>query len=152
PTASGGTGETTLTAAGTPKALTATIKHGDKITITAAIDRSVANKIAVTAKARADKAPLLPALPAMIGGRVKGSEPGALSWDMDGTFALVKTKTGFALDAAQLSGSLDVAGGSIAVPRSERRWHDVGLRVVAKPDGLAIESLSLHETDVEVKD
>jgi hypothetical protein len=70
---------------------------------------------------------------------------------MDGTFVLVKAATGYALDTSNLTGTLDVAGASVKVPGSKRVWKDIGLSVVAEPAGIRIQSLRMHESDIENK-
>lgn len=147
-TATGTAGETSLTATGTPTAIAVAIHHGDGIAITADIARRAKGRLDITAKARADHAPVLAALPAFIAGAVKGQDPGSLTWNMDGTVALVGGK----LATAAVTGTLDVTGAAVELPHTDRRYHDIALAVKAAPTGLAIESLSAHETDVEVAD
>lgn len=147
-TATGAAGETTLTATGTPTAIAVAIHHGDGIAITADVDLGTKGRVAITAKARADHAPVLAALPAFIAGKVKGQDPGSLSWNMDGTVALVDGK----LASAAVTGTLDVTGAALKLPHTDRRYHDIALAVKAAPTGLTIESLAAHESDVEVAD
>ena len=63
-TATGAAGETTVALAGTPKRLAATITHAGAVTITADVDRTDPERIAIAAHARAPKTPLLPLIPA----------------------------------------------------------------------------------------
>lgn len=146
PTAAGTPGRATIAAQGTPTALTATINSAG-VAITAAIDRSTKDRIAVDITAKADHVPLLPLLPASLAPTLKSHETGSLDWDMSGKVALVRGAGGMKLDTAALTGTLDVKGGAFAVPKSTRRWHDIDLSIASEPSGLRIKSLALHESD-----
>lgn len=152
-TATGGSGETTLAAIGTALKPSITITHGGALVITADIDRSNPERIAIKARTRADKTPLLPLLPASIGAKVPGgAQLGSLSWNMDADLALLKTETGMRVDAALITGGLDVAGGSFALPGTKRVYKDINLTVAAEPGGVRIKSLTVHESDIEKAD
>jgi autotransporter translocation and assembly factor TamB len=151
-TAAGGTGETTLTATGTAAMPRIAITHG-ALTIHADVDRSNPERIAIKARARSAKTPLLPLLPAMIGSKVPANAAlGSLAWNMDGDIGLVKTDAGMQVDLAAITGSLDVVGGSFQLPSTTRVYKDINLAVVAEPAGLRIKGLSLHESDREKPD
>ena len=151
-TATGGAGETTIVATGTATALTATITHGGAVAIVADIDRRNPDRIAIHATARAAETPLIPLVPAFAAGKLAMHDPGRLRWDMEGTFALVRTPAGLSLEELNVTGALDLKGAAIAIPNSDRRWHDIGLELVSEPRGIRIKSLALHETDVEQRD
>lgn len=150
-TAANTTGETTIKVIGAPTAFTAVIDHNKALSITADVDRSSPDRIAIKARAHAGETPLLPLIPSAFGAKLAAHETGKLSWDMGGTFTLVRGPSGLALDGANITGALDVRGGAIKLPDSNRRWHDIGLAVVADPKGLRIKSLALHESDIENK-
>ena len=147
-TATGAAGETTIALAGTPQQLAATITHNGALTITADVDRSDPARVGVRAKARAAATPLLPLVPAFAAAKLPTKELGSLAWNMDGSFVLASGK----IEQLAVEGTLDVTGGAIAIPHSERRLHDIGLHVASDATGLRIQGLELHETDVEVKD
>ncbi|MBA2542995.1 MAG: translocation/assembly module TamB domain-containing protein, partial [Deltaproteobacteria bacterium] len=150
--AAGTFGETKISATGTPLNLSATINHGNALVIFADIDRSKADRISIKTRARSAKTPLLPLLPALLAGKIGANEPGSLHWNMDGNIVLAKTDSGMQVDLAAITGSLDLTGGSLKLPSTNRRYRDIGLAVVAEPAGLRIKSLSLHETDLEKRD
>ncbi|MDX2090612.1 MAG: translocation/assembly module TamB domain-containing protein [Kofleriaceae bacterium] len=151
PTAAGTPGRATLSAQGTPTALTAKLA-GAGVSITAAIDRSTKDRIAVDVAAHADHAPLLPLLPAFLAPKLAGHETGALDWNMTGKLVLVHGERGLLLETAAITGTLDVKGGVFAVPKSTRRWHDIALSIASEPTGLRINSLAVHESDRQVAD
>lgn len=151
-TATGTLGETTLAATGTATKPSIAITHG-ALTINAEIDRSNPERIAIKARTRAAKTPLLPLLPAMIGAKVPSNATlGSLAWNMDGDIVLVKTEAGMQVDLAAITGGLDVVGGSFQLPATTRVYKDINLAIVAEPSGLRIEGLSVHESDREKAD
>ena len=147
-TADGGTGETTLTATGTPSSLVVAIHHG-AIAITADVAKQ-GEHVSIHAKAHADRGPLLPLVPAfaLAPGKLDGNDPGQLAMDFDGTIVLDHG----AVVERHVTGGLDVAGGAFAIPHSERKWHDIGLSLTARDDTVHLTSLAMHETDVEDND
>ena len=150
-TATGAEGETTIAATGTPKLIDATIGHNGKLAITARIDRSVPDRIAVEARAVAAETPLLPLIPAAFASKLAGHDAGKLRWNMDAALVLVRGDAGLALQTIDVTGSLDVKGAAFALPNSRRRWHDIGLEVVAEAQGIRIKSLALRESDLANK-
>ena len=152
PTAAGSPARATITAQGTPARLMAKLTHGDAISITAAIDRSAKDRVAIDLAARATHAPLAAALPAFLAPKLGKHQVGTLDWDMTGKLALVRGAHGLSIEDASVAGTLDVKGGAFAVPGSTRRWHDIELSVASEPTGLRIKSLALHERDRQVAD
>lgn len=142
-TAANTQGETKVHASGTPNTLVATIDHGG-VQIIANVDRAP-ERIAIKSQMRASQTPLLPLLPATLASKLAAHEVGRLDWNMNGDVVLVKTAGKLAVDSLALAGTLDVTGGSIAIPKSKRRYHDVALHVRAEPAGVRIEKLELHE-------
>jgi len=150
--AAGTYGETTLAATGTAANPSVTINHGNALLVYADIDRSNPERIAIKARTRSAKTPLLPLLPASIAGKVGGAKLGTLQWNMDGNIVLARTATGMQIDLAAITGGLDVTGGSLRLPGSKRVYKDIGLAVVAEPAGLRVQSLTVHESDLEKAD
>ncbi len=150
--AAGTSGETTLAATGTALAPSITINHGGALLILADVDRSNPDRIAIKARARSAKTPLLPLLPASLAAKLTDAKLGTLLWNMDGHIVLAKTETGMQVDLASITGALDVAGGSFKLPGTSRVYKDIGLAVVAEPAGLRIKSLSVHESDLQNAD
>ncbi len=156
-TATGASGETTLTASGTPTALDIALAHGTSkaVALTAHVDRSSPDRIAIAAHARAAKTALLPLLPAFAAASPKlaKAELGTLDWNMDADLVLARGATGaLALSQAQVIGTLDVAGGAFALPNTKRRFHDIALSVVGEHAGIRIKNLALHESDRQKAD
>ena len=152
--AAGTFGETTLAATGTPATPSITINHGGALLVYADIDRSNPDRIAIKARTRSAKTPLLPLLPASLAGEksLGGAKLGTLHWNMDANLALAKTAAGMQVDLAAITGGLDIVGGSFALPSTRRVYKDIGLAVVAEPAGLRIKSLSVRESDLEKAD
>lgn len=141
-TASGKPGETRIAATGTPAKLVAQIDHGT-LHVTADVDRSRRDRIAVKAKLRAAAAPLVEVIPSFV--KVPPIELGTLDTNLDADVVLVDNK----LDALVLAGTLDVAGAAVTIPNTKRRYHDITLSLAGEPGGLAIRTLTLHETDLQ---
>ncbi len=150
-TAAGTDGQTEVALSGTPTALVATISHNDGLALVATIDRSNKQRIAVRASTKATDAALRPLLPAFLATKLAAHELGRVRSDMAGSFTLVKSATGLSLEDVDVTGSLDITGASFAIPKSERRYHDIGLTLAADPRGLRITSAA-HETDAEKRD
>ncbi|HEU0035249.1 MAG TPA: translocation/assembly module TamB domain-containing protein [Kofleriaceae bacterium] len=149
-TATGTTSETTLSATGTPAALDVAILHGGKLAITAAIARTP-DRITIDSHVRSPKTPLLPLVPAFVL-ESTDQNPGELRADLDGRFTLVRTAAGLVIEKAAMTGGLDLDGGEIVLPHTDRHWRDIALHVAAEPGGLRIQSLSLSERDIEKQD
>ncbi|MBX3157023.1 MAG: translocation/assembly module TamB domain-containing protein [Deltaproteobacteria bacterium] len=155
-TADGRPGETSLGIAGTIARPSLAIDHNGAVVITADVDRSSPDRIAVAARMRAEPTPLVPLLPkflhARLDGKLDAHDPGKLAWNMDANVALVRTPDGLVLDQLGVTGALELRGGKIAVPKTDRTWKDISLVVKGEPSGLRLEQLELHESDVEKKD
>lgn len=153
-TATGAQGETTITATGTPSALAVAVSHNKALALTADIDRST-DRVAIRAHARAAKAALLPLLPAFAARSPKlaAVELGTLDWNMDADLVLARNATGaLALSQAAVTGSLDVANASFALPDTKRRYRDIALSIVGEPNGIRIKNLVAHESDRQKAD
>ena len=153
-TATGAMGETSLIAYGTPASLIAKLDHGHgAVAIVATVQRQ-ADRLDVRTFAHANETDLMPLLPAFLAGKLAGcADPGRLRWDMEGTFALARNASGrLALESADVTGTFDVRGAALQIPKSKRRWHDVNLSVAADAQGVHITSLALHESDLENRD
>src|SRR5262249_13638293 len=137
-TAAGAPGHTTLHASGTAAAIDATLVHANALTITAHIDRSAPDRVAVTASARADDAPLAPLLPALLAPYLHAADPGRLRADLSGRFVLRPDAGAPRIDDIDATGALAIAGASFPIPDSDRRLRDLALTVTPAPHGIAI--------------
>jgi hypothetical protein len=147
-TADGGEGQTVLAIKGTPRDLAATATMSGGLTIAADIDRGDDGSIVIETRARASDARLARILPAMAG----ISQPGRLRWNMDGYLVLVRDAKGLRAVEKSLAGTLQVEDAAFAIPGSGRRYERIALDLEAAPRGLTINSLSVHERDIEVAD
>lgn len=146
-TAAGTDGETLIAATGTAVMPSITINHG-ALAIHADIDRSNPERIAIKATTRSAKTPLLPLLPASMAAKVPaGATIGTVEWNMDANLALAKTEAGMQVDLAAITGGLEIAGGAMKLPNTNRVYKDIALSVAAEPAGLRIKSLSVRESD-----
>ncbi|MEO6775448.1 MAG: translocation/assembly module TamB domain-containing protein [Kofleriaceae bacterium] len=150
PLAGGGRGATTLELAGTPVHVQATLSHGP-LQVTADVTRAH-ERIAVRARVRSEPTALVPLLPESLVSGLAGVDPGTLRADLTAELGFVQRGHAIALDAATLTGSLSLRGGSVALPHTGRRWHDLELELAGDPRGLRIAKLAAHETDAQVRD
>lgn len=147
-TANGGTGETSVSVAGSPTKLTATVTHG-AASIVADVTRT-ADRIDIRARALAAETPLLPLLPALVTipdvARAT-ADASRLRWDMQADVGLANQEGKLAVDRLAVTGTLAVRGGAFAIPNTNRTWHDIGLEIAGDPRGIRLATLDVREGD-----
>lgn len=148
-TAAGALASTTLHLTGTPAQLDAKLVHADAFVVTAHVDRRDPTRVAVTASARADAVPLTAIVPAIVASKLGDADPGRVQSDLAGRFVL-HPATG-RIDDIDVTGGLSFEGGALKLPGTDRRYHDLGLVVKARPSGLELAARA-NETDLERND
>jgi hypothetical protein len=150
-TAAGALATTTVQLTGTPAQLDAKLVHADAVVVRARVDRSDPARVTVTASARANTVPLTAVVPAIVAEQLGAADPGRLDSDLEGRFVLRTAGGATTIDDVAVTGGLALAGGSLRLPGSERRYHDLGLVVNARPTGLALAARA-SESDLERRD
>ena len=148
--AGGGQGATTLDFAGTPAHAEAMLTHGP-VKISADVTRA-GDRIGVKARIHSEPTAVVPLLPASLVPDLHGAETGTLRADLAADLAFVQRSHAIALDDANVTGSLSLRGGSITLPHTTRRWHDLELELAGDPQGIRLAKLAAHETDEQVRD
>jgi TamB, inner membrane protein subunit of TAM complex len=106
----------------------------------------------VTLSARADHQKLSAIVPMLNKDMPKIDADGRLDWNMNGKIRLASHDGVRRVDDASLEGPLALTNGTIPIPGTNRKYHDVALRLAAAPEGLRIETLEAHESDREKSD
>lgn|GEM_PF-6707743 len=138
-----GLGTTELTLAGTPLHLDANVTSGP-ISIHTSVTRT-GKHFAVETQLHAEPSPLVAMLPESLVPALHGVQPGTLRSDLVAKLALALHGKRVSLEAIDVTGSLSVSGGTLAIPNSARRWHDLELALAGTPDGLRLTKLSARE-------
>lgn len=108
--------------------------------------------LSVKLAARAAGKPLGSVVPKLTRDFPDTGAKGTLDWKMDGDVTLASSGGVRRLADAVLVGDLSLTKGSVPIPKSTRRYHDVALIVSATRDALRIDKLELHESDREKQD
>ncbi|MCE7890212.1 MAG: translocation/assembly module TamB domain-containing protein [Myxococcales bacterium] len=108
--------------------------------------------VAVRVEARAERQPLGSLVPKLTRDFPETGAQGTLDWNMTGDVALASRDGARRLADATLLGELSLSKGSVPIPKSQRRYRDVELRISATREALRIDELELHESDREKPD
>lgn len=108
--------------------------------------------LALRVEARADDKPLGSVVPKLTRDFPETGAKGTLDWNMTGELTLASSDGVRRIADATLTGDLRLEKGSVPVPKSQRRYHDVEIALAATREALRIDKLELHETDRDKKD
>jgi hypothetical protein len=89
--------------------------------------------------------PVAQLLPAKLASSLDGADPGLLDWNMDAAVAVIRGPDGVVVEPPVVTGTLSIHHGAFAVPHTTRRWHDIDLEVAGDPAGVRLTKLELHE-------
>lgn len=105
------------------------------------------DRVDVKTTMRARGVPFTSVVPAFLVGGRTSADAGHLNWDMTSVLSVDTTHKRPQLSIGTVEGTLDIDGGQLPIPGSERVIHDMQLHVTSSRDALTIRELSARETD-----